>query len=260
MGGLSLLGDFMPFAKLDSGIVMSSIWFEPLSTRVLWITMLALKDEYGFVATSRQGLQRAANITKEEFDTAINSLESPDFDSRTPDNEGRRVEKVNGGWIILNNDKYRLHDDTKREKHRIYMRDYRENKSTVNHCEFTVSSHSESESESVSVLKDKKEECKKETKPKQQDETFDMWYKHYPKKSSRGTAEKAWSRVTEKHLVVTLILKALEWQCKQESWTKEKGQYIPMPSTYINGKRWLDEKSVDYSEDRNRKAVEENGF
>jgi hypothetical protein len=160
----------MAFTKLDHGIIHSSIWSEPLPTRVLWITMLAMKDDSGFVASSRSGLIRAANITPDEFDKAIKCLESPDEESRTRDYDGRRVEKVEGGWVILNHEKYRLHEDLKKEKHREYMRKWRDKKDSVNNCEFTsdhvnLTSVSVSESESES---EKKGDCKGKEKDKPQ--------------------------------------------------------------------------------------------
>jgi hypothetical protein len=39
---------------------------------------------------------------------AIDKLMSPDKYSRTPDHEGRRIEKIDGGWELLNHSKYRL--------------------------------------------------------------------------------------------------------------------------------------------------------
>lgn len=123
------------FAKLDAGIIHSSIWSDPYPARILWITMLAMKDETGFVAVSRPGLIRAANITPEEFNTAIQTLESPDPDSRTDDYEGRRVARIEGGWVILNHEKYRLHDEKKKDYHREYMREWRAKKDS--NCEFT---------------------------------------------------------------------------------------------------------------------------
>jgi len=159
----------MAFTKLDHGIIHSSIWSEPLPTRILWITMLAMKDDSGFVASSRSGLIRAANITPDEFDKAIKCLESPDEESRTRDYEGRRVEKVEGGWVILNHEKYRLHEDLKKEKHREYMREWRAKKGSVNNCEFTKDHVSiTSVSESVSESEKKKEDCKGKEKDKPQ--------------------------------------------------------------------------------------------
>jgi hypothetical protein len=89
---------------------------------------LAIKDENGFVSASRSGLARIANISIEDFNIGIKCLESPDSDSRTPNYEGRRIEKIDGGWIILNNDKYRLPEDKRNE----YMREYMRKRRNVN--------------------------------------------------------------------------------------------------------------------------------
>ena len=142
----------MTFAKLDNGITKSSIWSEPYHVRVVWISFLAEKDETGFVAGSRSGMIRVCNVSPEEFDEAIRILSSPDPDSRTPDFEGRRIDIVEGGWIVLNHEKYRLPESVKKEKHRQYMRDWRNKKEDVNSREFTnVHKRSPSVSESVSV-------------------------------------------------------------------------------------------------------------
>lgn len=157
----------MSFAKLDSGIINSSIWSEPLETRVLWITILAMKDENGFVATAKSGLQRAANITSDQFDIAIKCLESPDEESRTADYDGRRVEKVEGGWIVLNNDKYKLREDLKREQTRKRVALFRERqKESVTPALQRVTSVLPSVSVSNSVSVSKEEECEKEKKIK----------------------------------------------------------------------------------------------
>lgn len=97
----------MGFTKLDSGIVDSSIWSEPPATRVVWVTFLAKSDSKGFVGASRSGMIRASNVSPEDFDRAIDTLESPDSDSRSTENDGRRLEKVEGGWLIVNYLKYR---------------------------------------------------------------------------------------------------------------------------------------------------------
>lgn len=140
----------MTFAKLDNGITKSSIWSEPYHVRVVWISFLAEKDETGFVAGSRSGMIRVCNVSPEEFDEAIRILSNPDPDSRTPDFEGRRIDIVEGGWIVLNHEKYRLPESVKKEKHRQYMRNWRNKKEDVNSREFTKI-HKRSPSVSVSV-------------------------------------------------------------------------------------------------------------
>jgi hypothetical protein len=96
------------FTKLVPGICDSSIWEEPLATRVVWITCLAKSDYSGLVACSKSGLERAANLNDHDaFEAALKSLIEDDPDSRTPDYGGRRIERVDGGYQILNYAKYR---------------------------------------------------------------------------------------------------------------------------------------------------------
>lgn len=97
----------MGFTKLDPGIVDSSLWSEPMAVRVLWITLLAKTDCTGHVRAARDALHRAANMPSKEFDSAMQVLESPDPNSRSSEYEGRRIKKVEGGWLILNYLKYR---------------------------------------------------------------------------------------------------------------------------------------------------------
>lgn len=95
------------YTKLFSSIIHSTVWTEPLSTRVVWVTMLALCDRYGVVHASVPGLCRAAGVNREDVEAALSSFLAPDPDSRTKDHEGRRIEVVDGGWRLLNHGKYR---------------------------------------------------------------------------------------------------------------------------------------------------------
>jgi hypothetical protein len=69
--------------------------------------MLALSDQNGEVHASIPGLARLAGIDIQSTEKAIESFLSPDPYSRTPDNEGRRIAKIDGGWELLNHAKYR---------------------------------------------------------------------------------------------------------------------------------------------------------
>ena len=96
------------FTKLVPAIVDSSIWSEPAETRVLWVTCLAKSDFSGLVQCSEDGLERAANLGNHEaFLLALSSLSSNDPKSRNDDFGGRRIERVNGGYQILNYQRYR---------------------------------------------------------------------------------------------------------------------------------------------------------
>lgn len=108
------------YTKLFSSIVTSSVWCEDSDTRVVWVTMLALVNQYGEVNAALPGLARTANVSLEKCAAAVLCFESPDPHSRTADFEGRRVEKIDGGWRILNYEKYR--DAMSQDERREYKR------------------------------------------------------------------------------------------------------------------------------------------
>lgn len=107
------------YTKLDAGILKSSVWVgTPSSHKLAWIALLAMKDVLGRVTCSVQGLAREAEITREEAQAALDSFMAPDPDSRTPDLEGRRIEKRDGIYYILNHDKYRDQQDEDYQRQR----------------------------------------------------------------------------------------------------------------------------------------------
>ena len=97
----------MSYTKLFNSIVTSTIWTEDDKTRIVWITMLALADKNGEVQGSIPGLARIAGVAVDDCRSSIDKFLSPDPDSRTRDDEGRRIEEIDGGWHLLNHRKYR---------------------------------------------------------------------------------------------------------------------------------------------------------
>ena len=69
--------------------------------------------------------------------------------------------------------------------------------------------------------------------------TFESFWSAYPRKVGK---DKAWDAWKKKSPDLTTCINALEWQVKQDQWTKDGGQFIPHPSTWINQGRWADEK------------------
>ena len=133
------------FAKLFSSITESSLWSESKDSRLLFVTLLAKADETGFVEASIPGLARVANLTMEETVEALKCLHSPDEYSKNPDNEGRRVLTVPGGFMVLNYNDYRSRRNTeeRREYMREYMRNYR--KQNVNNGKQSLTDGNRSE-------------------------------------------------------------------------------------------------------------------
>lgn len=94
------------YTKLFRTIIVSTIWQEPLETKVLWITMLALKDADGKVIASIPGLANSAGISIDKTIEGLEKFKAPDQYSTTKTKEGRRIEEIEGGWFIINHFKY----------------------------------------------------------------------------------------------------------------------------------------------------------
>jgi len=96
------------YNKIFTTILDSSIWLEPDATRLVWLTLIAAMDEDGMCQfASVANLAHRARVTLEAAKEAVTALEGVDENSSDPDNEGRRIERVPGGWIVLNAKKYR---------------------------------------------------------------------------------------------------------------------------------------------------------
>lgn len=120
----------MGYTKLFSSIVASTIWREDDKVRIVWITMLALKNERHIVEASVPGLADLARVKIVDCEEALEKLMSPDKHSRNQTHQGRRIEKCDGGWRILNGEYYRqkMGEEDRREYQRLYHREYRAKK------------------------------------------------------------------------------------------------------------------------------------
>lgn len=117
------------YCKLFRSIITSSIWQEPLPTRIVWITILVSKDQHGFVEGSVPGLAHIAGVGLKECEEALERLSGPDKYSRTQQNEGRRIKRMDGGWMVLNHEIYRdKQADHRRDYNRRKQAEYRKNR------------------------------------------------------------------------------------------------------------------------------------
>lgn len=135
----------MAFVKLDTGILNSTLWVER-ECRELFITALLMAEPqeflsetpqiavrslettgwmvppgwYGFVAAAGVGIIRRAIMDQDLGMVALDRLCSPDPESRSGDYEGRRMARIEGGYVVLNYMKYRERDYTAAERQRRY--------------------------------------------------------------------------------------------------------------------------------------------
>lgn len=155
------------YTKLFGTIIASTIWRESKETKIVWITLLAMANQYGIAEGSVPGLADFSRVTLSECEDALRVLSSPDSYSRTKEHEGRRIEAIDGGWRLLNHGKYRakMNEDDRREYLRKKQQEHRAKQSVntastnVNKCQpaSTPSTQSESYSEAKAEQIQKKE-------------------------------------------------------------------------------------------------------
>lgn len=86
----------------------STLWEEPLEVRVLFMTMLALKEYDHVVRLPFRRLCKKSNMEPEKVKMALDILMAPDKRSiDVQPEEGRRVKPVEDGWLIVNGEYYR---------------------------------------------------------------------------------------------------------------------------------------------------------
>ena len=116
------------YTKLFGSILDSSVWREPLVTRIVWVTMLAMADRDGVVEASVDGIADRAKVELGAAEEALRCFLAPDPRSKNPDNDGRRVERTQDGYRLLNYDFYRqkMSAEEMRAKNADRQRRYRE--------------------------------------------------------------------------------------------------------------------------------------
>lgn len=248
----------MPFVKLDCGMLDSTIWWDKLA-RDVFITALLMAEPierttsspqievdaikttgwsappgwYGFVAAAGSGITRRAVVDEREGLEALRRLGSPDSESRTPDFEGRRMIRVDGGYLILNFHRFRERDYTGAERAARYrQRKKASERNSVtdgrNGVIVTPVTQAEAEAEA---------EVEKNRDTADSDAPFEAFWESYPRKAGKGDARKAWKslKAVDRGLALAATkLLASAWKGNADL------SFCPYPATWLRRDGWDD--------------------
>ncbi len=249
----------MPFVKLDKGIFTSTIWglrpdLEIFVTALLLaepaeypeptptIAIGSLEDGgyvvpagwYGFVAGSAPGIVAMAHVDGATGIEALKRLASPEPDSRSQEFEGRRMVRVNGGFIVLNYMKYRDFDHSAAER----MRRLRERRKT------NVTRNGVTVRPNVTHSREQKAESRKEDADKAPVAPCDdaaSIYALYPRKVGKQAALRAIRGAMKAKATPYLINRVSAYAEAVRRWPAVDHQFIPHPSTWFNEGRYDDD-------------------
>jgi hypothetical protein len=264
----------MPFVKLDAGLLDSSLWTDPVG-RDVFITALLMATPrelagpmaqlaidsldptgwtvpagwYGFLPSAGVGILRRALVPEAQGLEALKRLGDPDPTSRTVAHQGRRLVRVDGGFVVLNFMLFRERDDTARDR----ARRYRERLALRRHAVTSRNvTHAEAEAEAEAEVPTQPPTPSRAGKGRSggadahaSRARFDSFWAAYPKKKAKKDAERAFKAAKVSEAMLDLLLAALERQRRSPEWLKDGGQFIPLPATWLRGGRWEDEIQVD---------------
>lgn len=73
---------------------------------------------------------------------------------------------------------------------------------------------------------------------------FDRFYQAYPRKKSRGVAEKTFVRINPDDQLVDDMIAGVERAKRSEQW---RNGFIPYPASWLSAKGWMDEIQTEYT-------------
>lgn len=88
--------------------------------------------------------------------------------------------------------------------------------------------------------KRKREKRREEASNASSMDGFEDFWTAYPRKTGKGKAEEAWKK-HEAHKITLKILTTIRKLKISHAWTKDGGQFIPHPTSWLNSKGWEDE-------------------
>jgi hypothetical protein len=116
-------------------------------------------------------------------------------------------------------------------------------KSNENQTEIKTETNEE---EKKNIEEEKEEDIEKDIKTSSSprsatDARFDIFWQTYPNKVGKENARKAWSKIKPDAELFDKIIKKVEELKVCDDWTKNGGQYVPHPATWLNRGGWDDE-------------------
>lgn len=241
---------------------------------------------------SIRNLAHRARMSEDACARAVAVLESPDPDSADPDNEGRRIERVLGGWTVLNACKYRelATCEQVRQSHRERQQRYRDRqRDEVTQCNADVTPRDASVTVSDASVTQSEAEASADAEAKVKDipaasplvqvkialagPVYDVYPRHEGKavalkaitKQIRKLSVQGWveypdryGQITRQHLENEVQAAAFLQESAQEfarSPAGHAGKYVPHPSTWFNEERFTDDRQEWYHDEQSRNGV-----
>jgi len=271
------------YAKIFTQIHDSSL-SEDYLARLVFMDLLLLCDEEGIVDITVEAVARRTNVPLDVVRAGIAKLEQPDPQSRSTNEGGRRIVRLDPGrdwgWRIVNYVQYRMirTKQDRTEYHREYYRSKRSKEDKPQHDSTALNNPQQTQpsayaSASASEVRNTENNEKRiayargttalhdrggtfPTGGWETPEDFEAWWdkllRRHPNRSKNGLAK---TRALELILDGALDREEFEagytalWKVNRARWSDEGGRYAPNLWDFLNDSAW---KYVEPPEPRSR--------
>lgn len=83
--------------------------------------------------------------------------------------------------------------------------------------------------------------------PNGDEERFDTFWKEYPRKVNKPKAKKAWDKLKVTPELFETVMNGLDRWKHSRQWLKDGGEFIPHPSSWLNGRMFEDSPSQAFA-------------
>ena len=135
---------------------------------LVFTNLLAHADQHGMVDIHPRAIAEEVGLSEDAVRVALKYLEATDEESRSPENEGRRIILLDGhrawGWKIVNYGKYRAikNEDDRREQNRLAQERWRNKQTGISSVSIDKQPSAEISSVSRGKPKQKQKQIQKE--------------------------------------------------------------------------------------------------
>lgn len=155
-------------------------------------------------------------------------------------NKGQNVTSANYSLLT------KCHEGTDKMSLGVLTKCHPSNKYSIKDSIKNIYAQSEIDADTtLSKVDDDTSKQKKSPSNKKNDEIyiqrFNKFWEIYPKKKDKAKARQKWLKLKPNDELFNKIITAVKEQAQSDQWQKDDGQYIPYPSTWLNGERWNDE-------------------
>ena len=197
--------------------------------------MIILCDSVGVLDMTPPALAARTSIPLDIIEKGISALESPDPYSRSPDQDGRRIERLDDhrpwGWRIINHHRYRQMGSVEAKKEADRERIARKR----------ATSRNVSQPVAEVAYTDTNRRKKEHAQQVERESTFPAFWAVYPRRIGKADALKAWRSLNPDEALSDVILASVKSHMK--IWERGDGKFVPYPASFLRGRRWEDEEA-----------------